>query len=492
MSPTSQDVQELGKDSLRSAVGTVKRGWILILVSTLVVGIGGLIYSLLQSPVYRSTATLYVTSGNEANAQTAYQGSLASQQRVTSYIKLVDSDGVVAPAIGAGGVPLSLSDAKAALSATTTPETVLLNVSAESTNRQTAADLANAVAESMTTYVQRLETPAGGRTPLAKLTVVTPAGASDTPISPRTKRNTALALVIGLLAGIAVVFVRDRYDNKVHDEDEVQDITDAPVLASVPSDGLLKERGLIDFSSGATLAAESYRKLRTNLSFTSVDRPFRRIIVTSALEAEGKTTTAINLAAALAETGQRVVLVDADLRRPQVNHRTGRMGDVGFTNYLKGDGGMNDLLQPTDVENFWVLASGPKPPNPAELLGSKRAGEGIEELSAHFDYVIIDTPPLLPVTDAAVIARWADGVLLVARANQTRLPNIASSIEQLDAVQATLIGLVLTDVPTRGGAYKYGYTYGATPETKSGPFSRFRRKPKHKAIETVLDPNAEG
>lgn len=492
MSPTPQDVQEFGKDSLRSAVGTVKRGWIVILVLTLVCGVAGLVYSLLQSPVYRATATLYVTSGNEANAQTAYQGSLASQQRVMSYIKLVDSDGVVGPAIGPGGVPLSLSDAKAALSATTTPETVLLNVSAESTSSQTAADLANAVAESMTTYVQRLETPAGGRTPLAKLTVVTPAGVSDTPISPRTKRNTALAIVIGLLAGIAVVFVRDRYDNKVHDEEEVQGVTDSPVLASVPSDGLLKERGLIDFSSGATLAAESYRKLRTNLSFTSVDRPFRRIIVTSALEAEGKTTTAINLAAALAETGQRVVLVDADLRRPQVNHRTGRMGDVGFTNYLKGDGGMNDLLQATDVENFWVLASGPKPPNPAELLGSKRAGEGIEELSAHFDYVIIDTPPLLPVTDAAVIARWADGVLLVARANQTRLPSIASSIEQLDAVQATLIGLVLTDVPTRGGAYKYGYYYGGTSQTTSGPFSRFRKKPKHKAIETVLDPNVDG
>lgn len=492
MKQAPQDIQDLGRDSLRSAVTTIKRGWIVILSLTLVCGASGLIYSLLQDPIYKSTASLYVTSGSEANAQGAYQGSLASQQRVMSYIQLVDSDGVVAPAIGPDGPSLSLEDAKASLRASTTPDTVLLNISAESTDRKTAADLANAVAASMTEYVKRLETPAGGRTPIAKLTVVTPASESEAPISPSTKRNTALSLALGLLAGVILVFARDRYNNKVRDDVEILGVTDAPVLASVPSDGLLKERGLIDFSSGATLAAESYRKLRTNLSFTSVDRPFRRIIVTSALEAEGKTTTAINLAAALAETGQRVVLVDADLRRPQVNHRTGRMGDVGFTNYLKGDGGMNDLLQPTDVENFWVLASGPKPPNPAELLGSKRAGEAIEELSAHFDYVIIDTPPLLPVTDAAVIARWADGVLLVARANQTRLPNIASSIEQLDAVQATLIGLVLTDVPTRGGAYKYGYTYGATPETKSGPFSRFRRKPKHKAIETVLDPNAEG
>ncbi|ETD30524.1 polysaccharide biosynthesis tyrosine autokinase [Williamsia sp. D3] len=492
MTETSQDFQDAGKDSLRSAVRAIKRGWITILAVTLIFGAVSVMYSILQKPVYQSTATLYVTSGSENSAQTAYQGSLASEQRVMSYTKLVDSDAVVGAALKDVPMGLSMSSAKEALSATTTPETVLLNISAESTDRATAAKLANAVAESMTAYVSRLEAPSGGGAPLAKVTVVTPASQSETAIAPRTERNTALALALGLLVGLGAVLVYNRFNNRVRDEADMGGATDAPVLASVPSDGLLKERGLIDFSSGATLAAESYRKLRTNLSFTSVDRPFRRIIVTSALEAEGKTTTAINLAAALAETGQRVVLVDADLRRPQVNHRTGRMGDVGFTNYLKGDGGMNDLLQPTDVENFWVLASGPKPPNPAELLGSKRAGEGIEELSAHFDYVIIDTPPLLPVTDAAVIARWADGVLLVARANQTRLPNIASSIEQLDAVQSTLIGLILTDVPTRGGAYKYGYTYAATPETKSGPFSRFRRKPKHKAIETVLDPNAEG
>ena len=492
MNQTPQDFNELGKDSLRSAVGTVKRGWIVILVITVVCGAAGLIYSLMQDPVYKSTATLYVTSGNEATAQTAYQGSLASQQRVTSYVKLVDSDGVVGPALGPDGVPLTLSDAKAALSASTTPETVLLNISAESTNKQTAADLANGVAESMTSYVQRLETPAGGSAPLAKLTVVTPAAVSDTPISPRAKRNTALALVVGLLLGVATVFVRDRYDNKVRGEDEIAEITDTPVLAAVPSDDLLKSHGLIDFSSGATLAAESYRKLRTNLSFTSVDKPYRRIVVSSALEAEGKTTTAINLAAALAETGHRVVLVDADLRRPQVNHRTGRMGDVGFTNYLKGDGKMADLLQATDVEGLHVLAAGPQPPNPAELLGSKRAGQGLAELSAEFDYVIIDTPPLLPVTDAAVMAQWADGVLLVARANQTRLPDIAASVEQLAAVQASLIGVVLTDVPTRGGAYKYGYHYSTTPIAKTSLFTMFGKKPQHQEIETVLEPVTSG
>jgi capsular exopolysaccharide synthesis family protein len=490
MTDGPQNFQDLGKDSMRSVARVIKRGWIAILVTTLVFGAVGLIYSLLQKPVYQSTATLYVTSGSEDSAQTAYQGSLASQQRVTSYTKLVDSEAVIGAALEQAPLGLSMSSAKEALTASTTPDTVLLNISAQNENRTTAADLANAVAESMTAYISRLETPSGGGDPLAKVTVVTPASESDTPISPRTKRNTALALVVGLLIGLGAVFVRDRYNNRIRDEDEFASITDAPVLASVPSDSLLKDRGLIDFGSGATLAAESYRKLRTNLSFTSVDKPFRRIVVTSAMAAEGKTTTAINLAAALAETGKRVVLVDADLRRPQVNHRTGRMGDIGFTNYLKGDGRMADLLQATETEGLWVLASGPQPPNPAELLGSKRSGQGVAELTAEFDYVIIDTPPLLPVTDAAVMAQWADGVLLVARSNQTRVPDIATAIGQIEAVQAPLIGLVLTDVPSRGGAYKYGYYYTSTVETaETSKFGRiFKRKQKHQEIETVLEP----
>lgn len=491
MADTTHKVQAAGRDSLRSALGVLRKGWVTIVLVTLMFGLAGFLYNFLQDPTYRSTATLYVTSGAENTAQSAYQGSLASQQRVTSYTKLVDSDAVVEAALESSGLRISMEQARASLSATATPETVLLNVSAEGSDSVQVADLANAVAQSMTLYVQELETPSGGGAALAKMTVVTPASAESSPIAPQTTRNTALALIVGLLIGVSAMFVRDRYNNKLTSEGDVGEVTEAPLLAAVPSDDLLKKQGLIDFSSGATLAAEAYRKLRTNLSFTSVDRPSRRIIVTSALAAEGKTTTAMNLAAALAETGKRVVLVDADLRRPQVYHRTGGMGDVGFTNYLKGDGSMADLLQPSEVNGLQILASGPQPPNPAELLGSKKAGQGIENLSAMFDYVIIDSPPLLPVTDAAVLSQWADGVVLVARANQSRVPDVSAAIEQLEAVQATLVGVVLTDVPTRGGAYKYGYYYTSSDVMKKpGFWSRFSKNKvhEHQNIESALEP----
>lgn len=482
--------QGVSNDPLRASVRALRRGWVLILAITIGCGAVGLVFSLVQDPTYRSTATLYVTSGTENTSQSAYQGSLASQQRVMSYTRLVDSDVVVSSALDPDDFGLSVDGAKSALSATAAPDTVLLSVSAESGNRETAAALANAAASAMVRYVGVLETPSGGGNPLAKMTVITPASVESSPIAPRTGRNTVLALAAGFLLALGVVLVRDRYNNRVRSEDELAATTDAPVLAVVPSDDLLEKQGLIDFSSGATLAAEAYRKLRTNLAFTSVDKPSRRIVVTSALAAEGKTTTAMNLAAALAETGKRVVLVDADLRRPQVFHRAGGMGDVGFTNYLKGDGTIDDLLQPSEVDGLQILASGPQPPNPAELLGSKKAGEGIETLSTMFDYVIIDSPPLLPVTDAAVLAQWADGVILVARANQSRVPDIHSAIAQLEAGQTALVGVVLTDVPTRGGAYKYGYYYTSSDVVKKpGFFNRPGRKAhKHQDIEVALEP----
>ncbi len=477
---------------MRSSLVALRRGWPIVIILALLGGAVGLGLSLYQDPTYRSTATMYVTSGNEDNAQSAYQGSLASQQRVTSYTRLVNSEAVLTGALGSFQSGISLSEAKVAVSATTTPDTVLLNVSAEGTNAVRAAELANAVAASLEEYVSELETPSGGGSPLAKITTVSPANVEDSPIAPRTERNVLAGIAVGLILGLAWVAIRSRFDNRVRDGEGVEGVTSAPVMASVPSDDTLKGRGLINFGSGATLAAESYRKLRTNLSFASVDRPIRRILVTSALAAEGKTTTAMNLAAALAETGKRVVLVDADLRRPQVYHRTGGIGDIGFTNYLKGDGTMADLLQSSDVVGLHILASGPQPPNPAELLGSKKAGQGIENLSAMFDYVVIDSPPLLPVTDAAVLSQWADGVLLVARANQSRLPDVAASIEQLEAVNADLIGVVLTDVPTRGGAYKYGYYYTSSDVLKNqrvgGLFGRKRNK--HQNIEVALEPTS--
>ncbi|MBJ7289739.1 polysaccharide biosynthesis tyrosine autokinase [Williamsia sp.] len=474
-----------GGESVREVVSILRRGWLTVVAVGVLVGLLALGYSLIQTPEYQATATLYVTSGADDNSQTAYQGSLASQQRVTSYTKLVDSDAVLQQAISDGGLKLSVSDAKSKLAATTTTDTVLLNIIATDSSRATASNLANAVAQSMTSYVARLETPSGGGRPLAKLTVVTPASAGDKAVTPKTTRNVALGVVVGLLIGLLGVLARARFSNKVESESDFGAISDTPVLGAIPADDLLKKKGLIDFKGGATPAAEAFRKVRTNLTFASVDRPPKIILVSSPIAVEGKTTTAMNLAAALVEAGRRVVLVDADLRRPQVDQRSGLLGHIGFTNSLRGDGELADLVQPSTVEGLWVLASGPQPPNPAELLGSKRAGTALTELAASFDYVIVDSAPVLPVTDAAVLAQWVDGVLIVARAGATKIGDLTDAYEQLSGSGTPIIGFVLTETTATKG--RYGY-YAVNPTKKKSFFGRNRAP---KAIEDVLEPRRD-
>ena len=472
--------------SARDALGALRRGWLIIVVTAIVAGLAALGYCVAQTPLYQATATLYVTSGTDDNSQTAYQGSLASQQRVMSYTKLVNSDAVVRQALQSGELDISVDDAKHDVSATSSTDTVLLNISAINSNRAQAEKLTNAISTAMTSYVSRLETPSGGGQPLAKLTLVTPATSSDSPISPKTTRNVVLGVVVGLLLGIVGVLVRARLSNKIRTESDFAAISDTPVLGAIPTDDRLKKHGLTDFRGGGTAAAEAFRKVRTNLTFANVDNPPVIILVSSPVAGEGKTTLSMNLAAALVESGKRVVLVDADLRRPQVDQRSGLLGDIGFTNHLRGDGALADLVQESPVEGLWVLASGPQPPNPAELLASRRAGIAFGELAASFDYVVVDSAPVLPVTDAAVLSQWVDGIVLVARSGSTVISDLGDAYQQLAASQTPIIGFVLTQAPVPKD--RYGY-YAVNSPRKRSIFGR-RRAPK--TIEEVLDPKRDG
>lgn len=209
-------------------------------------------------------------------------------------------------------------------------------------------------------------------------------------------------------------------------------------------------------------AAEAYRMLRTNLQFMGVDRPVRSLVVTSAAPEEGKSLTAANLAVAFAQAGQRVVLVDADLRRPTL-HRTfglGRLAWGGLTSVLAGALDLQSALTDTGIDGLRVLPSGPIPPNPAEMLGSQRMQALMAALDEHFDLAIYDTPPVLAVADASILAPAVDGTLLVVRAHRIGHPQARRAKEALEAVKARVLGVVLDGVPTgRRGDYYYYYDY---------------------------------
>jgi receptor protein-tyrosine kinase len=282
----------------------------------------------------------------------------------------------------------------------------------------------------------------------------------ESPVTPKKMRNIATGLVIGLALGVGFALLRELLDNTVKDRETLEQITGVGVVGSVPLDKDRRDTPAISFDTDKSLIAEAFRKIRTNLTFLNVDSPPRVIVVTSSAPSEGKTTTAINIALALAEGEHNVVLVDGDMRRPSLAKYLDLVSSVGFSTVLSGAAPLADVLQQTKYPGLSVLAAGPNPPNPSELLGSQTAGKVLEELRSEFDYVIIDSSPLLAVTDGAILASHADGTLMIVKFGQTKRDQLAHSTGTLSDVGAVLLGAVVTMTPTRGNStYSYYYSY---------------------------------
>jgi succinoglycan biosynthesis transport protein ExoP len=327
-----------------------------------------------------------------------------------------------------------------------------------------------------------LETPDGGTTSTVKVTTVQAADLNGTPVSPNTTRNLALGAVLGLLLGLGLTLLRSRLDNTVKSAEDVREFANAGVIGTVLEDPQLAEAHLIADLDQQSVSAESYRSIRTNLQFLDVDRPPRVIVVSSSVPGEGKSTLAVNLATVLAQSGSRVALVEADLRRPRVTRYMGLISGAGLTNVLAGTAALHEVAQPWGEGKLTVLAAGPMPPNPSEMLGSAQMRSLLDELRAANDYVIIDAPPLLPVTDAAVLSVLSDGCVLATRFGTTRREELAEAAASLARIDARLLGVVLNRVPQAAGAtrgYGYTYSYEADPgrETTAAVTAQSRPQP---------------
>lgn len=295
--------------------------------------------------------------------------------------------------------------------------------------------------------------------------VLARAAVPSTPFSPAPVRNAVLALLLGLLVGVGGAFAVEFLDDTVRSTDDVdRHARGVPILATIPAVTEWKNREktkLISVEDPTSTGSEAYRSLRTSLQFIGLRRPLRTILVTSPMASEGKTTTLANLAVTLARAGRRVVCVDCDLRRPRLNEFFGRPNSIGFTSVLLGDQPLSSALQ-TVAEiaggSLRLLASGPLPPNPAELLGTARATELLAALAAEADFVLLDAPPLLPITDAVVLSSQADGVLLVATSQVTSRRHLSRAVDLLQQAEADTIGIVLNGVGSEAG-YGYGYKY---------------------------------
>jgi succinoglycan biosynthesis transport protein ExoP len=304
--------------------------------------------------------------------------------------------------------------------------------------------------------------------------VVGPADVPTDPISPNYSRNLLLAFLVGLGLGVGAAFLRERLDDRLRGRDELETVTGSPVLAVVPRVPFWKKGQtplLISLAQPQSAAAEAYKTLRTSVLYAAQQNGLKVLLITSPQAGEGKTATTANLGVALAQAGKQVIMVSADLRKPRLHLFFDASNTVGLTDVLEGRQSAFDVLA-TNSESLRILPSGTVPANPAELLGSDAMGRSLKNLREVADFVLIDAPPLLAVTDAVALAPFADGVLFVADAATTTRGSIKHALKQLEAVNAPLIGAVLNNFdPARGPGYGY-YGYRSYYTYESGDRTR--------------------
>jgi len=433
----------------------------MIICATVVVGVlAAVAVNLLTTPLYEASTRLFVSTSSGSSTADLYQGNRFSQERVVSYTELLMGETLARRTIDKLGLDMSPEELQENVKASAKLDTVLISVAVKDESPVRARDIADALSDEFVVMVRELETPEDGTKPDARVIVEQRASIPDEPVSPKKTQNLLVGLAFGTLVGVGLALLRDLLDNTVKDRETVEELTGVGLVGTIP---LAKERRsepAISYDNDNSAIAESFRKLRTNLQFLAVDNPPRVLVVTSSMPGEGKSTTAINIALALAEAEHNVVLVDGDLRRPRLDKYFDVVGSVGFSTVLAGGATLDDVVQKTRFPGLSVLTSGPIPPNPSELLGSLAAKKILDELRGKFDYVVVDSAPLLAVTDAAVIATNADGVLIISRYGQTKRDQLAHAVGSLQSVGAPLLGAVLTMTPTRGGSsYSYSYTY---------------------------------
>jgi non-specific protein-tyrosine kinase len=291
----------------------------------------------------------------------------------------------------------------------------------------------------------------------SNVVLVEPAVPPLRPVRPNVWQDTSLAAVIGLMLAGGVVFLIEALDDTVKGPDEVARLLGLPVLGLIAQ---LEESedGPITFTHPRSPIAEAFRSLRTNIQYASVDYPLRTLLVTSPSPQDGKSTIAANLAVVLAQSGRKVVLLDADLRRPSLHRRLQLSNRRGLTDlFVQSQVFLDGAVRKTKIPGLSLLSSGGLPPNPSELIGSEKMGEVLHRVKEQADVVVLDSPPVMVVTDAAVLAPRVDAVLLVIRPGVTRLAPTRHTVEQLRLGGANILGVVLNDVENKRSRYYYYY-----------------------------------
>lgn len=493
--------------------------WLLALV-TLAAGIGAYVVSRRMTPVYQATARVLVNESPNSRS-TDYASILTSERLARTYAELLVARPVLEDVVEDMNLLTTYANLRARITVTPVRDTQLVDVSVEDTDPGRAALTANTLVdififqnqarqsaryqlsidslqaqidsidksiEEISAKLDALEDDGDNETERAgldatltqynqirasllqsreqvrlaessstqNLAMAEEAIAPKSPIRPRALMNAVIASLIALAVTVGGIFLYETLDDSLS-PDMVTRQFGLPILGVIArhaTDG----SSMVVKTQPRSPVSEAFRSLRTNIQFASVDKPVRTILVTSPSPEDGKSTVAANLGISLAQSGLRVALVEADLRKPQVHKKMNLPNRYGLSSvFVQPQAAINSALQKTDVSNLMAITSGDLPPNPAELLGSGRMGDILSQLGTHLDMIVMDTPPVLVVTDAAVLATRVDGVIIVVKPGKTKQGAFRQAIEQLNRVGANILGVVLNDVEIKSSRYRYSY-----------------------------------
>lgn len=443
--------------NFRDYLSVARERWILVVAGALVGLSLGCCFAFLSTPQYAASTKFFISTPDQGrDLNQAYQGSLLSEQKIKSYVDLAGDRRIREQVAAQLGSPV----AAGVISASARPDTVLLNLTATNPSPQRAQQIVNLAAKDFADLVAEMEKSGSGQ-PLVVARQILPANLPIVPVSPRRGADITLGLILGLMVGIGLALARHNLDRTVKSPDTLADLVQAPVLGATQYDPAVRNRPLVVHDQPRAPLAEAFRQLRTNLEYVDLDNTHRLTMVTSALPNEGKTSTACNLAIALAHSGKRVILVEGDLRRPNAATYLGMDNTVGLTTVLTGQVSLELAVQPWRGGLLDFLGAGALPPNPSELLASSRMATLLASLNDRYDAVILDAAPTLPVADAAVLAAHCHGVLFLARHGHVRADQVKAAVETIRRVGTPILGIVLSMAPaSRGGGYSYQYGYG--------------------------------
>lgn len=458
-----------------SGLLAIIRKHIITIAVTFVVVVGAVCGLTAMAPVeYTTTTKLFATyndaSGDSANINEQNSGSSYIMTQIKSYPGLTTTQAVLGPVIEELGLNASVGQIAGKISVTNPANTAFVNISVTDTDPQQATDIANATAKSLADVVEQSLYATGSRSSV-KLSIVQPANLPSSPSSPNWKFNILIGIVGGLILGILAALLKDLLSKKIEDDDEIGEYIDAPIVGRITEDELLKQAKPAVVSEPGSAIAEDFRRIRTNLSFIApVDGTnCRLIVVTSTGASEGKTTMSANIAAALAENGAKVLLIDADLRHPSIANKLDIDGSAGLAHVLSGQASVKDVVQRYWRPNLHVMPAGPKPPNASTLLNSPIMVELLNNALQQYDYVIIDTAPMVVANDAVIFVRRGGSLVMVCRRDQTLKRDLRDIQDELNTLDLSVSGVIFNcakDTKKSLEHSNYYYYYNSHSESK--------------------------